>query len=174
MTMSITHDPSIRLQPTANGITVPAPGRWEIHTSSFLGMTSRGATAVRESITAGTLVVGATDDEPLHLDLATTSRHIASMTARAERVDPGSDGFARYHLSGRFDDADGRQHPLEIVLAFHGVYRRRGDAWGWFSGASTGRRSTWQRRPAQIVLDLIVVPGHVLLGTSRADAGDRR
>jgi hypothetical protein len=157
MTITHTRPSAAELQPTANCTAVPGPGTWTIHTSSYMAVTSRSRLSHPHQITAGTVEVEPDGSGQLHLDIVASGTRRWRLRAHTKHVDAGNDGFARYRLTGLLERIGDGPVPIELMLAFHGVYRRSGH-WAWFSGGTGGPTRRHRHRAPGVVLDLLATP----------------
>jgi hypothetical protein len=139
------------------GVELPAPGRWTLHRSSFVGI-SNGRHRSQVAVSDGLLTI-ADPPEGSSIEILTAqSERSIRLTASMEAIREDPDGFSCWQLRGAVEDGVSR-HPVDLTLTYHGV-RRRGDrAWAWLTGrAATPRpqNRVWRRPPAlSMVLDLL-------------------
>lgn len=136
---------------------LPAAGRWQLHRSSFVGVSSRRG-ELQVLVRNGSLdVTDPADRSTLAINAARGARGFG---LRASTVGFRADGhgFSRWRLDGFVDDGATR-YAVQLDMTYHGV-RRSGDrAWAWFTGQAVTTPATRRFRPRKtaplVVLDLL-------------------
>lgn len=136
-----------------DGLDTPAAGMWPLVVSSSVQRSLARTPSEALPISGGWLDVGAAPAASwMHVQLAD---RVIDLTVDEIAADPFEP--AAWHLSGvaRFTD-HARQQPVTMTLRYHGVHRRGGQTWAWFSGTAVVGIARSRRRPAErLTLDLL-------------------
>lgn len=137
-----------------DGVEVPATGMWPLVVSSSVKRAVTRTTHEQLSIASGWLDIA---DDPaaswLHIQLRD---RIIDLTPVDIADDPCE--LSTWHLTGvaKSTDTDVHQQPVTMALRYHGVYRRSGRIWAWFSGTAVVGVAKSRRKPAErLALDLL-------------------
>lgn len=134
---------------------IPAPGRWPLQTTSYIAHHSKRGNREQLAVRTGWLDL---DNDPaqcwLHIELAD---RVLDLTATDIHED--SDGLSAWQMTGIADDGTDRL-PMTMSLRYHGVFRRGGEMWAWFSGTGVidgrdGSRRSMRRTSQRLHVDLL-------------------
>lgn len=135
-------------------VEVPAAGMWPLVVSSSVTRSVARTTHEALRISSGWLDIA---DDPhaswLHIQLCD---RVVDVTVVDIVDDPYE--LSAWHLTGvaKSTDVDAHQRPVTMALRYHGVYRRSGQIWAWFSGTAVVGVAESRRKPAErLALDLL-------------------
>lgn len=159
---------------TPEGIDIPAPGRWQLHRSSYVGLTQGRRRHAQSRLRDGWIDVGNLEDDPFTVALRTNHEKLPRLLMWAHAITTDTTRFARWSLRGEIHDNVPVPRPVCGDLAFHGVYRRGAEQWAWITGhASTERGLFRGSGRVPVVFDLIAQPPSRETGTPHSTPGGR-
>ena len=136
-------------------IEVPAAGRWPLQTTSYVAHHSKRGNREQLAVCDGWLDL---DDDPaqcwLHIQLADRTLDLT-----ATDIHEDSYGLSAWTMTGVADDGT-RRLPITMSLRYHGVFRRGGQMWAWFSGTGVidghdAHRRSVRRTAERLHVDLL-------------------
>jgi hypothetical protein len=131
---------------------VPATGIWPLVRASHVAIAPAcDARPLETAVHAGHLVVTPNVDDAT-LTLALGQDGAVRFTGQPLLVTPTSYGTVEWTFEGLVT-CEQESAAMTLTLGYHGVYRRAGRAWAWFTGS--GRISPHCEDSREVVVDLL-------------------
>jgi hypothetical protein len=130
----------------------PALGVWPLVRASHVAIApAPGAKPLETEVHAGHLAsTAAIEDSTVHLALG--HQGAVRFSGQPTKVEPTSYGSVEWTVVGVVT-CEQESAPMTLTLGYHGVYRRAGRAWAWFTGS--GRISPNGEDTREVVVDLL-------------------
>jgi hypothetical protein len=113
-------------------IEVPAEGHWPLQTNSYIARNAKRGEREQLHVRGGWLDM---DNDPtrcwLHIQLDGRALDLTVVEIAEDAY-----GLSAWQLTGVADGLN-RRDPMTLTLRYHGVYRRGGQLYAWFSGSAT-------------------------------------
>jgi hypothetical protein len=135
-----------------DGMELPAAGIWPLVRASHVAIApARDARPLETAIHAGHLVVTPNVDDAT-ISLALGQDGAVRFAGQPLLVTPTSYGTIEWTIEGLVT-CEQESAAMTLTLGYHGVYRRAGRAWAWFTGS--GRISPQCEDSREVVVDLL-------------------
>lgn len=135
-----------------DGMELPAAGIWPLVRASHVAIAPAcGARPLETAVHAGHLVVTPNVDDAT-LSLALGQDGAVRFTGQPLLVTSTTYGTVEWTFEG-IVRCEQESAPMTLTLGYHGVYRRAGRAWAWFTGS--GRISPHCEDSREVVVDLL-------------------